>query len=464
MQKITSNPKKITPRIVVFGRTGSGKSTLGNAICGKKVFKVGTTMYSETRDVQQHTMPWTFADGETTEVTFIDTPGFADNRGDSTNEDVLMKIVDLLQSLQGGFNIALFCWAAAARFDNNDINELNLLGLILGSSVFTHTWIVVTQFDTFELKTQEQRRKNIPLELPSLLAANRIPYTNSIYFSHISNSTLFNQDILGPLGELIKECPKINPEPVIAFSSENSNNVSVRGRLAKLTNTRFVADKFIEILTCQLNEAQQEEAPQEEIDTLKKKLQDMEKLKQESEAQRLRAEEELKARRERESRTWNWNQEDTACKVNQLEANVAAIRNDGRKTDEVRLSTLISAGIWKWKIEITHRKIWIKKVFSIGDTPLLGFRDDEGNSYDITFRGLAKRNLLNTPKYSSNSPGSSSKVVELHFIIDFSKNLAQVLYQGIVIAENPTLRPGIKIRPYVSICPEDSALIVLFND
>jgi putative ribosome biogenesis GTPase RsgA len=63
-------------KIALVGKTGAGKSTLGNMLIGKEEFKAGHTLISETSEVFSTTFDWPFLG----KVEIADTPGFGENR------------------------------------------------------------------------------------------------------------------------------------------------------------------------------------------------------------------------------------------------------------------------------------------------------------------------------------------------------------------------------------------------
>ena len=191
--------------IVLAGKTGSGKSFLAKHLSGSDKFLVGNGIESMTEETQKHE----FTLGNFT-IEIWDTRGFNDNKRLSVKE-TLEQSLSLARSLQGGFNLILYCVEPKVRFDQSEVNGLVKLGILLGVDVFKHINIVVTQLDGLKDKLRPQLVQKYNDELPKLIKAKKIPFLSErpLLFSNFDNFEQFKDDLVSLLGSFQYYKPQI---------------------------------------------------------------------------------------------------------------------------------------------------------------------------------------------------------------------------------------------------------------
>lgn len=301
-----------TPTIVLFGRTGAGKSALGNKIFGKKFFTEGDTLTSETIDTLAIT-DYTLLDPQR-KVTLIDTPGFADNRKGLDFSNILNNILSFLTTLKGGFNVALYLLPSSkARFDRHDQDELTLLGRLLGHECFKHTFIVLTQVDELSSKKKQEVAKRAREELPVMIKEQcELDFDSSkILLSDFEDFDPFVEKLNG----IVRQCPSYMPKIAEGLDVEDPQSIK-----------RFLASKEMKELESYYESKLAEH--KKELEAVRESYKSLEN-KTESQKRQLEKNERKIAEITAEAETWKNQKQELE---NKLQSEIQKVRSEKEDT------------------------------------------------------------------------------------------------------------------------------------
>nr|KAG5709561.1 hypothetical protein BaRGS_001611 [Batillaria attramentaria] len=129
-------------RVVIIGKTGSGKSSLGNTLLGRDEFLVARGMSSGTDRCQ-----WaeTKRSGLTLQVT--DTPGVCDTH--RSEEEVLLEVGKSVAVASPGPHVILMALRCDRRFTQEEYEAYLTLKCLFGENICKHMMVVFAGADTF---------------------------------------------------------------------------------------------------------------------------------------------------------------------------------------------------------------------------------------------------------------------------------------------------------------------------
>jgi len=168
-----------SPRIVIIGQTGVGKSSLANVLLGRDPQHNGTGhvhgCFKSSWDNGKVTTTKTcydkgkwLGDQNQTEVTIIDTPGFGDGNEEETS--TINNLVDFLKNEIRFVHVFVIAvnGQETPRFTRAMQSMLSLFTMIFGDEFWNHTAIEITRWDFDEYDAAWRNRMDPPVTVTAI--------------------------------------------------------------------------------------------------------------------------------------------------------------------------------------------------------------------------------------------------------------------------------------------------------
>ena len=170
-----------TLKILVIGRTGSGKSTLINNLLGREIAKVGHRIYPQTTTVSAYQVEISGVD-----VTACDTPGLRDT---SRKEEENMKKIKASCSDP---DLVIFCLSMDnTRWHNDDEEAIQTVTEYLGDGIWKHSVLALTFADKVAMAVRHPEKEQETLRYFN----ERIADLEGLFHNTLLNYSVSNHEV-----------------------------------------------------------------------------------------------------------------------------------------------------------------------------------------------------------------------------------------------------------------------------
>lgn len=207
--------------LILVGRTGAGKSSIGNYICQRNnhepgnPFKVEDSLHSNPEGLKSHTIDWT----DVGKVNIVDVPGFGDNNGRS-DFNILTQIIKFTRTLGNGYNTCVYCLPHKARIDNHEIQELELIQKLMqskdenGNECVQNLLFVVTQIENLDAGIRKSEFEKLKNGTPGFLEKKKNLKCLNITQDKILNGEIKDKKFIEELSEFVKKNTLVKPKKI----------------------------------------------------------------------------------------------------------------------------------------------------------------------------------------------------------------------------------------------------------
>ncbi|KAK6174971.1 hypothetical protein SNE40_013520 [Patella caerulea] len=165
-------------RLVILGKIGAGKSSLGNSLLGRKEFK--STSLRSPNTLKPECLRGSAPLTDRTKLVVVDTPGITDTKTLTT--ETFQEIARCIELLYPGPHIFLLV-LKIGRFTQEEMDTIKHLKYWFGQDFMKYTVFIFTGKDSldFDGSTIDQHLENSPSELKELIreAGGRVAAINN---------------------------------------------------------------------------------------------------------------------------------------------------------------------------------------------------------------------------------------------------------------------------------------------